>query len=60
MAVKVKSDNQLFLNLHQQISASDYGKKLMKEVRYSRYKPENITNSEWEKLLGEDVNNLKH
>lgn len=41
-------------------ASSELGQKLAGEIRYSRYKPDSIDNSQWERLLGADVNNLKH
>lgn len=39
---------------------SMYGKKLASDIRFSLFKPESVSNEDWVKLLGADVNNLKH
>lgn len=39
---------------------SKYGAKLKGELRYDRYRPPALPKDEWQKLLGADVNNLKH
>lgn len=39
---------------------SKYGRKLKGELRYDRYRPQALPKEEWQKLLGADVNNLKH
>lgn len=46
--------------LHARFALSGYGYKLNQEVRFGDFKPEYIPNKLWEKLLGDDVNNLKH
>ena len=39
---------------------SPYGKALSQKVRYAHYKPEGLSNEEWVRILGPDVNNLEH
>lgn len=49
-----------FNKIHDDFSETEYGQKLAGNARYDRYKPEDVTLAEWERLLGVDVNNLKH
>lgn len=49
-----------FGEVYNLFSASSYGAILNQQVRYARYKPEEVGNMEWENLLRVDVNNLKH
>lgn len=49
-----------FSKINQDFSATQHGHQLAGGVRYDRYKPSNMKNIEWERLLGVDVNNLKH
>lgn len=49
-----------YFKIYQAISNSEYGQILRGNIRFSRFKPETIKNSTWEKLLGPDVNNLRH
>ncbi len=49
-----------FLDIHRAFAETPMGKALDTKPRYDRYKPESIPPPEWERLLGRDVNNLKH
>lgn len=49
-----------FGEIYNLFSNSGYGEILNQQVRYGRYKPDEIGNTQWENLLGVDVNNLKH
>ncbi|MDO8657773.1 MAG: hypothetical protein Q7K55_03470 [Candidatus Levybacteria bacterium] len=46
--------------LYTKFAATEYGRSLGQKVRYDRYRPDSVSNNEWEKVLGPDVNNLKH
>jgi hypothetical protein len=46
--------------IHAAFAATDYGKLLASKVRYEKYKPASLSNEQWVKLLGADVNNLTH
>jgi 5'-deoxynucleotidase YfbR-like HD superfamily hydrolase len=46
--------------IHQQFENSPYGKTLFRNVRYTKYKPDSISKTQWNKLLGADGNNLLH
>jgi hypothetical protein len=39
---------------------SQYGERLAGKIRYERYKPDIVSAEHWIKLLGPDVDNLKH
>lgn len=58
--IQAKSSSLSFLKIHKKFSDSKYGRKLGNNIRYSRYKPQKISNQKWEKILGDDVNNLRH
>jgi len=58
--IKLKGRILKFIDIHRAFSATKYGKKLGKCIRWERYKAKNITNAKWEKILGPDANNLKH
>jgi hypothetical protein len=49
-----------FSQIYNDFSSTEYGQKLASNSRYERYKPSSLTKEEWEKILGVDVNNLKH
>ncbi len=49
-----------FGQIHEQFSSTQYGETLRDNIRFSLYKPESISNAEWRKALGADVNNLTH
>lgn len=49
-----------FDEIHELFASSPYGKTLNERVRYNHYRPEEISNEEWIKILGPDVNNLEH
>lgn len=53
-------DGMSFVEISKQFNASKYGEILRSNVRYWTFKPEDIQSSQWEKLLGADVNNLNH
>lgn len=46
--------------LHATFSKSEYGQTLNNAVRFSDFKPVDITNETWVDALGDDVNNLLH
>jgi hypothetical protein len=60
------SYNLFFLKMNTQDRAiqafeeSEYGEILKKQIRFAPFKPDHISNDEWERTLGADVNNLKH
>lgn len=49
-----------FMGLHHAFAETEHGQKLASQVRYDRYKPEEVSNERWVELLGADVNNLTH
>ena len=49
-----------FRDIYSDFASTVYGQILNKNARYIPYKPESVSNQEWEKLLGVDINNLKH
>lgn len=53
-------DGVSFEEIYELFANSSYGKILQQKVRYGHYKPEELTNDEWVKILGADVNNLEH
>lgn len=57
---KLNTGEVKFGKIHNDFSSTEYGHQLSDSIRYDRYKPNSITNDEWEYLLGVDVNNLKH
>lgn len=48
------------IDIHNSFALTDSGRALSEMVRYEKYKSADITNDEWVKLLGSDVNNLSH
>jgi hypothetical protein len=46
--------------IHESFSATEYGARLAGQIRFGLYKPEDVDNERWRKLLGSDVNNLSH
>ena len=46
--------------IHNSFAATEFGQRLASKVRYERYKPLEVPNDRWVKLLGADVNNLTH
>lgn len=48
------------MGIHHAFSESDLGHRLAEQVRYAKYKPDSVSNQEWVRLLGADVNNLTH
>ncbi|MBI2013094.1 MAG: hypothetical protein HYS88_01460, partial [Candidatus Colwellbacteria bacterium] len=53
-------DGVTFEEIYELFAGSSYGKILRQRVRYGPYKPEELSNEEWVKILGPDVNNLEH
>ena len=49
-----------FGDLHKRFAATEYGEKLKGSIRYEPFKPSEMPNAQWEKLLGADVNNFNH
>lgn len=48
--------NKIFIKF----SKTKYGDTLKSNIRFSEFKPENISNEKWIELLGKDVSNLYH
>jgi hypothetical protein len=46
--------------VHRVFADTEYGQRLSHQIRWERYKPEQVSNEQWQKLLGVDVNNLGH
>lgn len=51
---------QSFENIHKRFAKSKHGQKLKGEIRFGPYKTASLTNDQWCRLLGMDVNNLHH
>jgi hypothetical protein len=49
-----------FLDVHRAFAETPMGQALASNARYDRYRPDSIPPEEWERLLGRDVNNLRH
>jgi 5'-deoxynucleotidase YfbR-like HD superfamily hydrolase len=49
-----------FMPIYEAFAETSFGQKLAEGVRFSGYKPEDISNPRWVELLGADVNNLAH
>jgi hypothetical protein len=49
-----------FKDIHRLFSRTEYGKRLASQIRFAPYKPSAVSNTEWERALGADVNGLKH
>lgn len=48
------------MDIHHSFASSELGERLGAQVRYEKYKPEEVSNERWVELLGADVNNLTH
>jgi hypothetical protein len=55
-------DDQLisFDQLHQEFAATTHGENLKENIRFAHFKAPQLSDQEWVKLLGYDVNNLHH
>mgnify|MGYP001591402849 FL=1 len=53
-------DGVTFEEIYELFAGSPYGEILRQRVRYGPYKPEELSNEEWVRILGPDVNNLEH
>lgn len=49
-----------FTELHRLFADTSYGRELAPRVRFGRYRPESVSEEEWQAALGADVNNLEH
>lgn len=56
----VGTDRVSFMDVHRVFSATPEGQTLSTKVRYDRYRPSHISERQWVKLLGVDVDNLRH
>lgn len=59
MSPSPQSDH-LPMDLHRMFSETPYGQKLEGGTRFGLFQPKDVPNEEWERLLGADVNNLRH
>ena len=48
------------MDIHRSFSDTELGMRLAGQVRFDRYKPDDVSNEQWVKLLGANVNNLTH
>jgi hypothetical protein len=46
--------------INRKFSSTDWGEKLKSNIRYAKHKPEEISDGDWKKILGGDINNLDH
>lgn len=53
-------DGVSFDEIHELFANSPYGERLSHGMRYGLYKPEELSNEEWVRILGPDINNLEH
>ncbi|MEX2033362.1 MAG: hypothetical protein WD889_02265 [Candidatus Colwellbacteria bacterium] len=53
-------DGVSFEEIYELFAGSSYGKILRQRVRYGPYKQEELSNEDWVRILGPDVNNLEH
>ena len=60
VGVNIGDEVVRFGQIHRAFAVTEHGQKLARSTRYDRYKPDGITNEKWERVLGVDVNNLKH
>lgn len=58
--IQVNGSEKSFGAIHGTFSESEWGESLGRSPRYEKYKPGFITASQWQSLLGVDVQNLKH
>ena len=49
-----------FNKIFDKFAKTKYGETLRSNIRFSEFKPQNISNDEWVEMLGRDVNNLFH
>lgn len=49
-----------FNKIFDKFAITKYGETLRSNIRFSEFKPKNISNDEWVKILGKDVSNLFH
>lgn len=59
-AVHTSAGVYTFRWIYDTFSQTKEGNILSRNIRFHAYKPQAMTNSDWEALLGDDVNNLKH
>ena len=57
--MSAEAEPDLF-DIHRSFAGTELGQKLAGQVRYDRYKPDEVSNERWTELLGADVNNLTH
>ncbi len=57
MSVEEQPD---YLAIHDSFAATEHGQVLGNNVRYSIYKPDDVSNQRWIELLGPDADNLRH
>jgi 5'-deoxynucleotidase YfbR-like HD superfamily hydrolase len=53
-------NNDKYIEIFNLFASTEFGKKLENSIRYERYKPQHITKNQWQEVLGDDVNNLRH
>jgi hypothetical protein len=46
--------------MHNRFAQTEFGQRLQQNVRFERFKPAHVSNEEWQRLLGMDVNNYDH
>ena len=56
----INGHNVAFSELNKKFAVTHYGEKLRSNIRYGPFKPSELSNAQWEKILGADVNNFNH
>lgn len=59
-SIRIGRQQFKFQEIHNMFAETKYGRKLQSNVRFHPFKPESMPNTEWQSLLGMDVNNLDH
>jgi hypothetical protein len=58
--ISIDGKTHSFTNIFLKLSKTKYGNTLKSNIRFSEFKPKNISNEKWIELLGKDVSNLYH
>lgn len=58
--IQIHRDFFTFQQIHLLYGDSEYGQILINNTRFNRFKPDEVSQATWEKLLGIDVNNYRH
>lgn len=59
-SIETEEQSYKIVDIYDKFAKTEDGAEMAGKLRWDRYRPDNVSKEEWEKIFGADVNNLKH